>query len=29
MLTEIDVLRRIVGAEAPGHPELDIVISYP
>lgn len=29
MLTEIDVLRSIVGAEAPGSPELDIVISYP
>ena len=29
MLTEIDVLRSIVGAEASGSPELDIVISYP
>jgi acetoin utilization protein AcuB len=29
MLTEIDVLRSIVGAEAPGSPELDVVISYP
>jgi CBS domain-containing protein len=29
MLTEIDVLRSIVGAEVPGSPELDIVISYP
>ena len=29
MLTEIDVLRHIAGAEAPGSPELDIVISYP
>jgi acetoin utilization protein AcuB len=29
MLTEIDVLRSIAGAEAPGSPELDIVISYP
>jgi acetoin utilization protein AcuB len=29
MLTEIDVLRSIVGTEAPGSPELDIVISYP
>jgi CBS domain-containing protein len=28
MLTEMDVLRSIVGAEAPGNPELDIVISY-
>jgi CBS domain-containing protein len=29
MLTEIDVLRSIAGAEAPGSPVLDIVISYP
>jgi acetoin utilization protein AcuB len=29
MLTEIDLLRHIAGAEAPGSPELDIVISYP
>jgi CBS domain-containing protein len=29
MLTEIDVLRHIAGAEAPGSPELDIVVSYP
>jgi acetoin utilization protein AcuB len=29
MLTEIDILRQIAGAEAPGSPELDIVISYP
>jgi CBS domain-containing protein len=29
MLTEIDVLRHIAGAEAPETPELDIVISYP
>lgn len=29
MLTEIDILRHIVGAEVPGPPELDIVISYP
>ena len=29
MLTEIDVLRSIVGAEALESPELDIVISYP
>jgi CBS domain-containing protein len=29
MLTEIDVFRSIVGAEASGSPELDIVISYP
>jgi CBS-domain-containing membrane protein len=29
MLTEIDVLRHIAGAEAPESPELDIVISYP
>jgi CBS domain-containing protein len=29
MLTEIDILRNIAGAEAPGQPELDIVISYP
>ena len=29
MLTEIDVLRSIVGTEAPERPELDIVISYP
>ena len=29
MLTEIDVLRSIAGSEAPGSPELDIVISYP
>lgn len=29
MLTEIDVLRHIAGAEASENPELDIVISYP
>jgi acetoin utilization protein AcuB len=29
MITEIDVLRHIAGAEAPESPELDIVISYP
>jgi acetoin utilization protein AcuB len=29
MLTEIDVLRHIAGAEVPASPELDIVISYP
>jgi acetoin utilization protein AcuB len=29
MLTEIDILRHIAGAEAPATPELDIVISYP
>jgi acetoin utilization protein AcuB len=29
MLTEIDVLRHIAGAEVPESPELDIVISYP
>lgn len=29
MLTEIDVLRSIVGAEVAESPELDIVISYP
>ena len=29
MLTEIDILRHIAGTEAPGSPELDIVISYP
>ena len=29
MLTEIDVLRHIAGAEASETPELDIVISYP
>jgi acetoin utilization protein AcuB len=29
MLTEIDILRHIAGAEAPGSPELDIVIAYP
>ena len=29
MLTEVDVLRSIVGTEAPERPELDIVISYP
>jgi CBS domain-containing protein len=28
-LTEIDILRRIAGTEAPGSPELDIVIAYP
>jgi hypothetical protein len=28
MLTAMEVLRSIVGAEAPGNPELDIVISY-
>jgi CBS domain-containing protein len=29
MLTEIDILRHIAGADAPGSPVLDIVISYP
>jgi CBS domain-containing protein len=29
ILTEIDLLRSIVGAEASESPELDIVISYP
>jgi acetoin utilization protein AcuB len=29
MVTEIDILRHIAGAEAPTNPELDIVISYP
>jgi acetoin utilization protein AcuB len=29
MLTEIDVLRHIAGAEVSESPELDIVISYP
>jgi hypothetical protein len=29
MLTEIDVLRSIVAAEALENPELDVVISYP
>jgi hypothetical protein len=29
MLTEIDVLRHIAGAEVPGCPELDVVVSYP
>jgi acetoin utilization protein AcuB len=29
MLTEIDVLRNIAGAEVPGQPELDIIVSYP
>jgi hypothetical protein len=29
MLAEIDILRSIVGADVPGRPELDIVISYP
>jgi acetoin utilization protein AcuB len=29
MLTEIDILRHIVGAGAPAGPDLDIVISYP
>jgi acetoin utilization protein AcuB len=29
MLTEIDILRHVAGAEAGGSPELDIVIAYP
>ena len=29
MLTEIDILRNIAGAESPGEPQLDIVISFP
>ena len=29
MLTEIDILRHIAGAEASESPELDIVVSYP
>ena len=29
MLTEIDVLRSIIAAEALESPELDVVISYP
>ena len=29
MLTEIDILRHVAGAESPESPELDIVISYP
>jgi acetoin utilization protein AcuB len=29
MLTEIDILRHVAGTEAPGSPELDIVIAYP
>jgi CBS domain-containing protein len=29
MLTEIDILRSIVGPEVPDRPELDVVISYP
>ena len=29
MITEIDILRRIAGAEVPGTPALDVVISYP
>jgi acetoin utilization protein AcuB len=29
MLTEIDILRHIVGADAVASPELDIVIAYP
>jgi hypothetical protein len=29
MLTEIDILRHIAGAESPESAELDIIISYP
>jgi CBS domain-containing protein len=29
MITEIDILRSIAGAEVSGRPELDIVVSYP
>jgi acetoin utilization protein AcuB len=29
ILTETDLLRHLVGAEAPPGPELDIIVSYP